>query len=379
MNDPSLLVLHHLCTNRQRASNAGNQYRRPNTLTLSRAYTSSQLTALIETDPFIRPPVQDEWRDPTWPEVSVSLLTYNQRELIGRAIDSILAQRVNFRYEIIIGDDCSDDRTQEVLLDYQRRFPDRIVLVLHPRRYDNVAGRINNMTNLLSCRGKYTAMLDGDDYWTDPNKLQTQYDLLEAHPEIVMSTHDSEVVIFDAEDRELRRVLSSERVPYSSVNRLHTHAQFTADRSVFFHNSSVVFRTRIFGELPADFFDVIAADHYLMLLVSERGLVHYSPAVRSVYNKYVAGFTRNPAYSNFASRRRRQLDLMLYEKRFPAIRKQRSYRARYASISLRLALEAISRKKALQTVLPNVCRVLFNDPHLLSAVVGQRLRRIFGR
>ena len=115
------------------------------------------------------------------PAVSVSIITYNQRELIGRAIDSVLMQEVDFPYEIIIGDDCSDDGTQEMIEAYRRQHPDKIQLILHPRRYtDEVPGRTNNTTNLLNCRGKYTAMLDGDDYWTDAGKLQRQYDRLEA-------------------------------------------------------------------------------------------------------------------------------------------------------------------------------------------------------
>ena len=72
------------------------------------------------------------------PKVSVSIITYNHRRYIGRAIESVLKQQVDFAYEIIIGDDYSTDGTQEIVKDYQRRYPDRIQTILHPTRYDGV-------------------------------------------------------------------------------------------------------------------------------------------------------------------------------------------------------------------------------------------------
>jgi len=131
---------------------------------------------------------------PDNPKVSVSILTYNQRNLIGKAIDSVLMQEVDFPYEIIIGDDCSSDGTQEILKDYQRRYPHIIQLVLHPRRYDDVPGRTNNITNLYACRGEYIAMLDGDDYWISEDKLQRQVDFLDENPEYVMTFHDALII-----------------------------------------------------------------------------------------------------------------------------------------------------------------------------------------
>jgi len=114
------------------------------------------------------------------PTVSVNVLTYNQEELVKETLDSILSQECCFAYEIIIGEDCSTDNTRNVCLDYQHRYPEKIKLVLP----DNNGGLMVNCMNVCNeDRGKYVAVIAGDDYWCDNKKLQKQVDFLEANPE----------------------------------------------------------------------------------------------------------------------------------------------------------------------------------------------------
>ena len=272
----------------------------------------------------------------TGPAVSVSLLTYNQRELVGRAIDSILAQRVDFEYEIIIGDDCSDDGTQEVLRAYRDKYPDRIHLILHPRRYDNVPGRINNLTNLRACRGKYTAMLDGDDYWTDPDKLQRQYDRMEAHPELSMCAHD--VTFSYAEElrgaaRRFARVSERGRVRASGVFE---HRHVAAADHLSLHIGSLFFRTGIQGEFPGWFHDILPADYALMLLISQRGPVYYDARPQAVYTRDGSGFCAD-MYAQPRYLERRIRDAEVFATHFPAIRRQRTPLRSTAWMHYRLA------------------------------------------
>jgi glycosyltransferase involved in cell wall biosynthesis len=112
-------------------------------------------------------------------KLSVAMITYNHEEFIGQAIESVLAQKVNFDYELVIGEDCSTDGTRAVILDFQRRYPDRIVALSSERNL----GVMRNFTRTIgACRGQYMAMLEGDDYWTSSDKLQRQVDFLEGHP-----------------------------------------------------------------------------------------------------------------------------------------------------------------------------------------------------
>lgn len=122
------------------------------------------------------------------PVVSVAVITYNMVGYLSQLLDSILVQKVNFPYEIIIDDDCSPDNTRELLYEYQKKHPDKIVLSL---RDHNVGGSRNMYGVLQQCRGKYIAILEGDDYWDDENKLQYQYDFMESHPEYIGMTCNS--------------------------------------------------------------------------------------------------------------------------------------------------------------------------------------------
>ena len=230
---------------------------------------------------------------PALPAVSVSIITYNQRELIGRAIDSVLAQRVNFDYEIIIGDDCSDDGTQDVLRDYARRYPDKIHLILHPRRYRReVPGRTNNTTNLLNCRGKYTAMLDGDDYWTDPDKLQRQYDRMEAQPELSMCLHDAQMVYDDPPaPGEDRLTYMSESVGGSETGQ-YTHEQLAVGSYLHPFIGSIMYRTAQLRDLPDWFYYIVAADYALILHLSQNGPVYYDAHPAAAYYISPQGFQR---------------------------------------------------------------------------------------
>lgn len=125
------------------------------------------------------------------PLVSVLLITYNQQDFIAQAIKSVLMQKVNFPYEIIIGEDLGPDRTRAICEEYAAKY-DFIHVLLRMKNL-GVAG------NWCDCaqhaQGKYMMMLDGDDYWTDPNKMQMQVDFMEQHPECVIC-HTSNDILY---------------------------------------------------------------------------------------------------------------------------------------------------------------------------------------
>ena len=119
--------------------------------------------------------------------VSICVQSYNHQDYIKKCLDGILTQQTNFLYEILLGEDESSDNTRKICIEYAKKYPDKIRLFLHSR--DNVikvngvpTGRFNLLYNLYNTNGKYIALLDGDDYWTDPLKLQKQVDFLENNP-----------------------------------------------------------------------------------------------------------------------------------------------------------------------------------------------------
>jgi len=126
------------------------------------------------------------------PIVSICVQTYNHENYIEKCLDGLLTQETNFAFEILLGEDASTDKTRELCLDYAEKHPDKIKLFLHHREnnikvHGNPTGRFNFLYNLYSSNGKYIAFCEGDDYWTDPEKLQKQVDFLEANNDYVVS------------------------------------------------------------------------------------------------------------------------------------------------------------------------------------------------
>jgi glycosyltransferase involved in cell wall biosynthesis len=129
------------------------------------------------------------------PLVSASLITYNHAPYIGECIESMLKQKTDFPFEICIGEDESSDGTREICLEYVRKYPDRIRLILRsqsePERSQyRSQGVYNYIESAKACRGKYIALCDGDDRWTDPLKLQKQFDIIEANPTVSLVHSD---------------------------------------------------------------------------------------------------------------------------------------------------------------------------------------------
>lgn len=123
--------------------------------------------------------------------ISIAILCYNQSEFIAKAIDSVLSQQHSYKYEIVISDDASIDDTRKILIGYQKKYPELIKLILH----NTNIGPTNNLHNLLLiCKGKYVAILEGDDFWTDNFKIKRQVDFLESNPEYIACTHRYQVV-----------------------------------------------------------------------------------------------------------------------------------------------------------------------------------------
>lgn len=113
-------------------------------------------------------------------EVSVGIITYAQEKYIKKCLDSIFSQETNFAFQVIVAEDASPDNTRSILLEYKEKYEDQLVLILHNK---NMGPNANLVSIDSYIKGKYIAIVEGDDYWTDVHKLQKQYDILEKHPE----------------------------------------------------------------------------------------------------------------------------------------------------------------------------------------------------
>jgi glycosyltransferase involved in cell wall biosynthesis len=217
--------------------------------------------------------------------VSVSMITYNHEEFIAQAIDSALAQKTDFDYEIVIGEDDSSDRTREIVRAYKEEYPEKIRLFLNDRK--NViyidgrpTGRWNFVNNLRHTRGQYVALLEGDDYWTSPYKLQRQVDFLDSHPDCAICFH---AVRNLREDRNHEGQSSSPAV---------SREIFTIEdlfEQNFMAACSVMFRNGLFGEFPAWYYELPMGDWPLHILNAQYGNIGYINQEMSVYRIHRGG------------------------------------------------------------------------------------------
>lgn len=146
--------------------------------------------------------------------VSVIMLAYNHEKYIAKAIESIIMQKVNFRYEIVIAEDCSTDNTRNIVLEYKNKYPDKIKLLLNSH---NLGAAKNGYNAHENCLGKYTAILEGDDYWIDENKLQRQIDFLEQNDNYSAVYHN--VKIIDQNDIERDNRFGYEIQPEMDIDK----------------------------------------------------------------------------------------------------------------------------------------------------------------
>lgn len=210
--------------------------------------------------------------------LSVSLITYNQKSFISQTIDSILQQKVDFNYEIIIGDDCSTDGTRETLLEYQKNYPSLIKLILHPQKNAGIPGKINFISTIDAAKGKYIALLDGDDYWTDPLKLQKQVDFLEANSDFAICFHRVKID-YEGESCE---ILSNE-------NQKEVLEFEDLALTNYIRTPSCVFRNGLFEKFPDWFYQSPVGDWVLHLLNAQHGKTKFLEDVMAVYRMHNNG------------------------------------------------------------------------------------------
>ena len=221
------------------------------------------------------------------PRVSVKMITYNHARFIAAAVRSVLAQRVDFPVEVIIGDDCSTDGTRDILVALQREAPDRIRLLLHDPNL-GAGGKLNGVAVTGACRGEYVAQLEGDDLWTCPDKLRRQVDLLDRNPHLAGCFHP--VWFMDEAYQFVSRVHRPpvEKPEYRLEDFLGTNPAATC---------SVMFRRSAFPGYPDWYYRHLAGDWSIHLLNLHSGPYGYLSEVMGVYRIHGAGvWTATPGW-----------------------------------------------------------------------------------
>lgn len=235
------------------------------------------------------------------PKVSVCITAYNHVNYISQALDGVLAQQTDFAFEILVGEDGSADGTREIVQEYANQHPKIMRPFFNDRSNviyinGNPSGRWNLVNLIEHARGEYVALLDGDDYWTDPQKLQLQADLLDSHHDCSFAFHNAMELDENTGRLQPFRGLALEgEAPQRIRDSGHGQVSEVGLQDLFFTwmvpTASIMFRNSMLEPFPEWYFRAISGDHMLQLLLARNGKALYLNRCMSVYRKHAGGVT----------------------------------------------------------------------------------------
>ena len=211
------------------------------------------------------------------PKVSVIVTAYNHERYLAQALESVLAQKTTFPFEIVVGEDCSTDGTRELLRRYHDSYPDVIRMVLPDQ---NVGPNRMYVEVMRVARGEYFALLDGDDYWISTEKLERQARFLDVNEDHQVCFHDATVVQEDGGGPPRPGMPALERDTFELEDILMGN---------FIPTVSVMHRRVDPDDLPDGFLEFEWADWLMLVSCAQRGHLGYLPGLASVYRVHQTG------------------------------------------------------------------------------------------
>ncbi|MBQ7573009.1 MAG: glycosyltransferase [Clostridia bacterium] len=218
--------------------------------------------------------------------VSICCLAYNHEKYIRQALDSFLMQKTDFKYEILVHDDASTDKTTDIIREYEEKYPDIVKPIYQKDNQYSKGVKISPTYQYPRAKGKYIALCEGDDFWTDENKLQKQFDVMEKHMECSMCTHASYRVNLESIDMKDNICGYSEK----TIINLSEHLSNLFDGQEWkmpFQTSSFFARKECVDEMvllkPKFVLECNIGDVPLTLFVLTKGNILFLPDLMSAY------------------------------------------------------------------------------------------------
>lgn len=224
--------------------------------------------------------------------VSINCLTYNHEKYIRKCLDGFLMQKTNFKFEVLIHDDASTDHTADIIREYEKKYPDIIKPIYQKENQYSKGVKISFTYQYPRAKGKYIAVCEGDDFWTDELKLQKQFDALENNQDCWMCVHKVQHVSENGDKRNLFR--PDAQINAGMINSRH----FVELIENWAFQTSSYFCRKIpelcdIEMLPKFFFATDVGDTPLMLLFATKGNVFYIDEIMSCYRQGAADSWHN--------------------------------------------------------------------------------------
>lgn len=242
--------------------------------------------------------------------LSIASITYNHQQFIAQAIDSWLMQKTNFDFEIIIGEDCSTDNTRQIIEEYIAKYSNKIKLITSE---SNVGMMPNFIRTLEACKGKYIALCEGDDYWTDPLKLQKQVDFLEENEGYSGCFHNATIIdeINNKKNLFLKEITEGEIIIEQIVL---TGGSIYPTASLVFKN----YREQLYKHL----FEFMSGDWLLILFLADKGNIYFENIQTSIYRRHNTGICSSTLndVTKIINHRLNDIELLKYYNKTTAFR-----------------------------------------------------------
>jgi glycosyltransferase involved in cell wall biosynthesis len=224
---------------------------------------------------------------PRRPKVSIMLITYNHEKYIAQALESVLMQETEYDYEINVIEDCSTDRTQEIVMEYVRKYPHIVKPHFNAKNIGNRMTQKNFYRGFFTLTGDYLAILEGDDYWSSPHKLQKQISFLEANPDFAICACNT-VKVYDDGSKDPHRFLYYGQKADATIEDV-IRLMF------FFHLTGVMFRNVFKGIPPRQYRNKRSCDIFITISHAQFGKAHHIDEDMAIYRAHTAGkFSNRP-------------------------------------------------------------------------------------
>ncbi len=217
------------------------------------------------------------------PTVSACCITFNHERFIRKALDGFLMQITDFPFEVIVHDDASTDRTADIIREYEQQYPRVIRPIYQTENQYSKGTTISAKYVWPLARGKYIALCEGDDYWTDPLKLQKQVNFLESHPESPMCFHDA-LSLWEGKLRPPEYFCPNDLPEMVTIADVIT-------RPWFVPTASILARSCVLKAIPEWSRHVWCGDLLMHLWCAHHGDLGYISDVMSVYRRHLGGLT----------------------------------------------------------------------------------------
>ena len=212
-------------------------------------------------------------------KVTVVTTTYNQEKYISEAIEGVMMQKTNFPFKMVISNDCSTDTTLDILKKYKEQYPEKIEIINNEKNLGPMGNFINTLSQIKDT--EYVALCDGDDFWTDENKLQKQIDFLDCNKDFNICCHKSKLFYQNGEKKE--QIIPGDMPEITTIEDLVAQNYVVAN--------SVVYRWKFNNTNLKDIFpsDIVPGDYYVHLLHAQDGKIKLFDEVMSAYRRHSEG------------------------------------------------------------------------------------------